>query len=120
MKAMTERDLATLETLVHPQVRFRSLITRMSGNFTGIEGLRGDFAELDGSFEDVRWEFLELVAHEEDVSVVHVRFRATGRGSGVRIDEVHRQVWRRKGGLGYENEVHSSLEEALASAGIAQ
>src|SRR5687768_10909850 len=116
---MNERDFAALGTMLHPGIRLKSLLARVSGSFTGMEGIRLYFEELDESFEGARWDLVDVVAHRGDVSVLRVRFRATGRGSGVGIDEVHPQVWRLRDGLGYENEVHVTVEDALASAGIA-
>ncbi len=118
LEAMTRRDFAMLAELLDPEVRLRSLITRMGRDFTGFDGLRRYFSELDESFEGVSWQFHEVVAVEDDVAVVRSRFRARGRGSGIEIDEVHAAVWRFRDGRGIVNDVHMSLDEALAAAGL--
>lgn len=119
MTAMTERDFATIEELLHPEVHFRSLLTGMDGEFFGHDGVRAYFAELTGSFEDAGWEFHDVVAAEGDVAVVQARFRARGRGSGIEFDRLLPQVWRFRDGRGVGNEVHTRLDEALIASGIA-
>jgi ketosteroid isomerase-like protein len=85
--------------------------------YLGHEGVLSSLRVSQAAFEG-----LEMVPEElldvGDRVVVVFRFRGTGRGSGVPIDEQLAHVWTIRDGKAVRMEVHSGRDEALRAAGL--
>ena len=87
-EALNSGDLDLYLSVIAEDVEFTSMIAEMEGQtFRGHEGARDWWNTVRGSFQDVKWELLDL--RECDPGAV-AQIRATGALGGAPVDQT---VW---------------------------
>lgn len=89
------------------------------GVYRGRDEVQAMWASYLDAFEDVQWEAEEFEAIGEATVVVATRFRARGRGSGVKVDATGAQLWRFTDGVAVKVELHQSKGDALEAVNLA-
>jgi ketosteroid isomerase-like protein len=86
--AYNSRDLEALLAVLHPSIQIHSLMTEAErADHHGHQGAREWFAAVFDVFPDWSPLFDEISPVADDAAVVAFTARATGTGSGVRIDQ---------------------------------
>jgi ketosteroid isomerase-like protein len=101
-EAADRRDTATVYALYDPAVELDASRVEIAGFtardvYLGHEGLRRFFREWHEAWENVRYDFEELVDHGDDVLAVVTR-RARGRASGVDVEWRLALIWTLRAG----------------------
>jgi ketosteroid isomerase-like protein len=113
-QALERRDMALVEEVCHPDVVFdwsRRLLDPVV--IHGYDGLERFFQEIDGIFEDVRFDVEEVVEFGDQVLMVSTgHFR--GRSSGVDVTAHGAQIWSVREGKLASFRFYQSKEDALA------
>jgi ketosteroid isomerase-like protein len=89
-----------------------------AGTFLGLDGLERALSELRDALEEIRFEPLSVAELAADRFLVLVRFRASGRGSGVEVDQHVGHLFSLRQGSVVRWEVYWDEEDALAAAGL--
>jgi ketosteroid isomerase-like protein len=85
--------------------------------YRGHEGVIASLQVSQDTFDELSLVPEEYVDAGDRVAVVF-RFRGTGRGSGMEVDEQLVHLWTIRDGKAVRMDVKSSLEEALRAAGV--
>jgi ketosteroid isomerase-like protein len=124
VEAFNRRDFALIAELLAPDFEFVSpMTTALRGEaggtnlYRGVEGVRRFIAELDESFEDVRFETDEI-RESGDRLLELTRLRARGRGSGIPVEQQFARIWEFRGEKAARLHVYLDRAEALRAAGI--
>jgi ketosteroid isomerase-like protein len=119
-EAAARRDAATVFALYDPEVELdpsRWLEGAMGGGvFRGHEGLRSFFREWHEAWENVEYDFDELIAAGEQVISVVTR-HGRGRSSRAEVARPGALVWTLREGKVVRVVWFLSVEEALEAAG---
>ena len=84
--ALNEADLERFLALMAEDVEFTSLIAEAEGaTFRGHAGVRAWWETVVASFQDVRWEVLELFMQPDGRGVIHLRI--AGMLGGVPVEQ---------------------------------
>lgn len=87
-RALNSGDLDAYLSVIAADVEFTSMIAEVEGvTFRGHDGVREWWHTVRGSFQDVRWELLELRECEPGAVA---KLRASGSLGGVEVDQT---VW---------------------------
>ena len=115
---LNARDPEGLLRLLDPGYEFYSLLSSVEGKaYRGLDGLKQYFAEIEQTWEDMRFELEQFrAAGEQSLVVMHLLGRA--RASGVPLDERTQQVWSGREGKVLSNVVYLDAAEARAAAGL--
>jgi|SRR5215207_2367703 len=89
------------------------------GTFHGYDGLGRAAQEVFDAFNDGHWVPTRLVDAGGKV-VATVEFRATGKGSGVKVAETVAHVWTLEGGRIVAWHVYMDPDEALQAVGLSE
>jgi ketosteroid isomerase-like protein len=85
----------------------------------GHEGVRKQYASTAAAFDQPVHELLAALEEAPgDRVLAHVAFRATGRGSGMRLDKPEWHVWTVREGKAVRFEWFNQEEPARAAAGL--
>jgi uncharacterized protein len=120
--AAARRDTATVLDLYHPEVEWdvsRSPMARLvgEGRYQGHEGLRRFFRAYHEAWENMEYEYEELIdAGEHVISVTHDRGR--GRTSGAEVEFKQYAVWTIREGKIVQAVWCGTRAEALEAAGL--
>jgi ketosteroid isomerase-like protein len=120
--AAARRDAATVLSLYDPDVeldnsRFHAVGFGGPGVYRGHEGLRRFFREWHDAWEEVEYDYDELIdAGEQVISVVTRRGR--GRASGADVELRAALVWTIRGGKVVRVVWFRTRDEALEAAGL--
>ena len=88
LEALNSGDLETFLAVVAEDVEFTSMIAEVEGQtFSGHEGVRSWWESVAGTFQDVRWELLEL---EGSSPRGLAKLRAVAKLGDVEVDQT---VW---------------------------
>jgi ketosteroid isomerase-like protein len=120
--ALNERDLDGFLATCTADVELWSLLSAVEGPYVGADGMRRFFADLGQTTSDYRNDVVRLEAVNDDrvLSVEH--WTATGRSSGVSIDEgwTVATVFELSGGKIRRIRVFADPQEALEAAGLSE
>ena len=86
--------------------------------YVGQEGARRYFSGFDGSMEEVHLDAEEIIDAGGDLVITRLRLAATGRESGIKVDQESVQVWQIREGKLARVEAFADMDSARAAAGI--
>ena len=110
----TDRALERLD----PEFEFVDMpVLPGAGVYRGRQGFLDWVTAFEESFEDYRFEPIELIA-EEDRVLAPTRVRAIGRGSGAEVEMTFFALWTVRDGAIVAQRAFSERAEAFAAAGI--
>jgi ketosteroid isomerase-like protein len=120
--AVARRDAATVLSLYDPDVeldnsRFHAVGFGGPGVYRGHEGLRRFFREWHDAWEEVEYDYDELIDAGDRVISVDIG-RGRGRASGIEVEASQCGVWTIREGKVVRVEWFPSRAEALKAAGI--
>jgi ketosteroid isomerase-like protein len=119
LDALNARDFQALIELLDPATEFRSVLGATEGEvYTGIDGMRKWAEEVDAVWEDWHQEVVDYREVDENLAVAVIRATGVARGSGVPLDTCTGNVFTRRHGKGWRNEVYSDPREALEAVGL--
>jgi ketosteroid isomerase-like protein len=85
-EALNAADLDALLALTTEDVEFTSLIAEAEGtSFRGRDGVRAWWETVVATFEDVRWEAVEIIIGSDGRAVIHLRI--VGMIGGVPVEQ---------------------------------
>jgi ketosteroid isomerase-like protein len=117
-EAFNRKDVDAYLALTDPEVAYdqpRELPG--AGTYSGHEGIREYFANLEAAWESATAEIEELIdAGDSVVSIGHTAYR--GRTSGAHVDKPFAIVWKLRDGRVVRGEFYFDRAEALAAAGL--
>jgi ketosteroid isomerase-like protein len=90
------------------------------GVFHGHEGVRAGFREWIGSWEDYRYELLDVIDAGDDKVVLTSRQSGRGRGSGVEVEVANAVVNTLRNGKVIRMDVYPTHAEAFEAAGLSE
>ena len=85
IEAMNRRDLEGVLRDVDPDVRFEHRLAALQGSFTGLDGVRGWFADLFEHFDSSRIDCADIRDLGDQVLALGT-VKATGKESGVEVE----------------------------------
>ena len=85
IEAMNRRDIEGVLRLMDPQVRFEHRLAALEGNFVGIDGVRGWFADLVETFDAWQIHCPDIRDLGDRVLALGI-IKATGTESGVETE----------------------------------
>jgi ketosteroid isomerase-like protein len=97
-----------------------SSIIDTAGVFRGPDALRRALEELEGSFEDLRFEPEQFLVGPGGEVVVLVHVRGRGRGSDIQMDNHIGWVWTFRGDEAVRWVVYEEPVEALEAVGLSE
>ena len=108
------------EAVFAPEAELRqtAALIDTAGTFEGRAGLARALEELRDAFENIRFEPHSLVELEAGQVLVIVRFRASGRGSGIEVDRRVGHLFTIQDGSAVRWDVYWEEEDALEAAGL--
>jgi len=119
LDAMNREDIAALIAFSHPDIELRTLIGDVEGRADhGHDGVRQYFADMHDAWTENEYAVEDLIDAGSDRVVALVRWRAAGRGSGIRVDQPLAAVYSVRDGLVYRIVVFQSRDDALRSVGL--
>jgi len=114
--AINSGDLDAFLALTTEDVEFTSLVAEMEGTtFRGHDGIRAWWETVRGAFEGVRWELLD-VRDAGDRGVI--RFRMSGKLSGIPLEQTMWQAVRLRDGKVSWWANYRTEAEALEAVGL--
>jgi ketosteroid isomerase-like protein len=122
-EAAARRDAATVLSLYDPEVELDNTRVGVAGHRDvrhGHEGLRELFREWHEAWDDVQYDYDELIDAGGDYVVSVVTRRGRGRASGAEVALHVALVWTVRGGRVVRAVWWPSREEALRSVGMSR
>ena len=117
VEAMNRRDIAAVLRLMDPEVRFEHRLAALEGNFVGLDGVRGWFADLVEHFD--AWQIHCPDIRDLDDRVLALgTIRATGKGSGAETELPFTVVARFRDGRITHFTDFGDKAQALEAAGL--
>jgi ketosteroid isomerase-like protein len=114
---MNRGDIEAGMELADPAIELETLFTAISGRrYLGHDGVREWWADQTESWEQMRQTPQQVIEVDAERAIVVVRLEATGKASGVEIDQEVAATWTIRNGKCVRLEAHGSLEEALEAA----
>jgi ketosteroid isomerase-like protein len=117
IEAFNRNDVPGALRFMDPEIHFVHRLAALQGDFVGLDGVRGWFADLGEYFENGK-------IHCPDVRDLGDRvlglgtLHATGKGSGVETEETFAVVARYRDGLMTEYTDFGDIDQALEAAGL--
>lgn len=120
-EALNAGDLDAGRALMDTACELRTRFTSLAGRtYRGHEGLDQWVADVAESWEGVEQTPEGFIPVDGERTIVPVRFRARGRGSGVEIDQAIVTIWTVRGRKVARVESYETMEEARAAAGLGE
>ena len=120
-EALNSGDVETAKQYADPDCELRTLTAGVAGRpYRGPAGLEQYFADADESWATMKQTPLRFIEVDDERTIVVVRFQATGKGSGVEIDQEVTPIWSIRAGKVIRVENHPTLAEALEAAGLSE
>lgn len=118
LEAFGRRDLEAVLALCDPEAQFEVEEMPELERFSGYEGMR-EFLMLNWEpFDSFASEIDRLIEVEPDRVVMLNRIRATGRGSGIEVEQERGGVLTVRDGLVVGGQFFTSQAKALEAAGL--
>jgi ketosteroid isomerase-like protein len=92
--------------------------TSETGEFHGHEGVKASLREWVGTFDDYRYEVVDVIDADDERVLVIGRQSGKGRGSGAPVASDNFTVWTLRGGKVVELAMFQHRDEALEAAGL--
>ena len=120
-EALNRGDRETAKQFAHPDCVIHTRTSAVAGRrYRGPAGVDQWFADVDESWATIEQTPQRFIEVDDERTIVVVRFQATGRGSGVEIDQETAPIWSVRAGLVTRVETHPTLAEALGAAGLSE
>ncbi|HLM26724.1 MAG TPA: nuclear transport factor 2 family protein [Thermoleophilaceae bacterium] len=117
--ALNAGDIDRFLALMAEDVEFTSLIAEAEGaSFRGREGVRAWWETVVSSFQDVRWEVLELIGGADGRGVMHLRI--VGMLGGVPVEQKMWQATTVRDGKVTWWALFRTKREALEAGGLSE
>jgi ketosteroid isomerase-like protein len=120
-EALNSGDMERILAFVHPE--FEAVIpaefSAEPDTYRGYEGVRRYFASFQEAMDEIRFD-ADQVWDAGDSVVVDVRLTATGRETGIPVEQRIAQVWGIREGKATRAETYVSLSDALEAAGLTE
>ncbi len=117
--ALNAADMDRFLALMAEDVEFTSLIAEAEGaSFRGHDGVRVWWETVVASFQDVRWEVLELIVGPDGTGVMHLRI--AGTIGGVPVEQMMWQATAVRDGRVSWWALFRTKQEALEAAGLSE
>ncbi|HUH81461.1 MAG TPA: nuclear transport factor 2 family protein [Solirubrobacteraceae bacterium] len=119
LDAFNSGDVERILTFVDPQfeVSIPRELSAEPDTYRGHEGVRRYFETFAEAMTDIRFHAERVWTAGEDL-VVEVLLTASGRQTGIPVEQRVFLVWTVRGGKALKVQTYPSLEPALASAGL--
>jgi ketosteroid isomerase-like protein len=118
-EGVNSKNLALLEAVSDPAIEFTSRFTAVEGRtYRGHAGWADYLADADIAWEDFRITVEESIAAGPQRLIAVQRVEASGRGSGVHLDQQTYAVQEFRDGKVLRMRTCSSRQEALEAAGL--
>jgi ketosteroid isomerase-like protein len=118
-EGVNSKNLALLEAVSDPAIEFTSRFTAVEGRtYRGHAGWADYLADADVAWEDFRITVEESIAAGPQRLIAVQRVEASGRGSGVHLDQPTYAVQEFRDGKVLRMRTYSSRREALEAAGL--
>jgi ketosteroid isomerase-like protein len=115
--AITDRDLEAALEVCHPEVEFPSLMAQLEARpFTGHEGIRRYFREIDATWDEWHVEVEEIVPVPDGNVVIVMRTSMRGKESGLPFTERIGHEWEFKDDKLWRAKLYRDPHEALRIA----
>lgn len=116
--AVTRADREAAVGVCHPEIEFRSVLGISGRAYSGHEGIRQYFDDVESAW--ARWAVeVERIAEGADGRVAIVmRMHARGEGSGATLAERTAHIWTVSEGRLLRNEPYREPEAALRALGL--
>ena len=117
--AITERDVEGALELCHPEIRFYSMLAELEADpYSGFEGIRRYFRDVDATWDEWRVEVEELRAAEDGRVVIVMSTHMLGKGSGLAFAQRVANVWELKDEKLWRATLYRDPAEALRAIGL--
>ena len=122
LDALNKRDLEGYLATCTDDVELWSLLSTLEGPYVGAEGIRRFFADVGDAAPDASQDLERLEAVGSDRVLTVERWSASGRSSGVSIDEgfIVATVFEFSRGNISRIRVFADVQEALEAAGLSE
>jgi ketosteroid isomerase-like protein len=115
--AITDRDVEAALEVCHPEVEFPSLMAQLEARpFTGHEGIRMYFREIDATWAEWHVEVEEIVPAPDGNVVIVMRTSMRGKESGLPFAERIGHEWEFKDDKLWRATLYRDPQEALRIA----
>ena len=92
--------------------------TSETGEFHGHEGVKASLREWVGTFDDYRYEIVDVIDVDDERVLVIGRQSGKGRGSGAPVASDNFTLWTLRGGRVVELSMFQHRDDALEAAGL--
>ena len=116
-EAINQGDVDWLRAHTDPDLEFRSRFSGLAGRtYLGKQGFEQWLADTADSWESMEQTPERLIELDDERTLVDVRFRARGRGSGIEVDQRIAVIFTIRGERVLRMDAYGSVEEALEAA----
>jgi ketosteroid isomerase-like protein len=117
LEAFNRGDVPGLPRFMDPEIHFEHRLAALQGDFVGLDGVRGWFADLGKYFVNGQVQCPDVRDLGDRVLGLGT-IRATGKGSGVKTEQTFAVVARYRDGLMTEYIDFGDVDQALEAAGL--
>jgi ketosteroid isomerase-like protein len=117
IEAFNRKDIPGVLRFMDPEIHFEHRLAALQGDFVGLDGVRGWFADLAEYFENGQIHCPDVRDLGDQVIGLGT-LRATGKGSGVETEQTFAVVARYRDGLCTEYIDFGDVDQALEAAGL--
>ena len=118
-EGVSGKNLAVIQAVSDPEIEFTSRFTAVEGRtYRGHAGWADYLADADGAWEDFRIVVEGFIPAGPETLITVQRVEASGRGSGVHLDQQTYAVQEFRDGKVLRMRTCSSRQEALEAAGL--
>ena len=116
-EAINQRDVDWLRSHTDPELEFRSRFSGLAGRtYRGKHGFEAWLADTAESWEAMEQTPERLIELDDERTLVDVRFKARGRGSGIEVDQRLAVIFTFRGETVVRMDAYGSMEEALEAS----
>ena len=119
--ALNRGNLDAAKRLADPECEIRTLTSSVADRtYRGHAGVEQWFADAGESWEAISQTPERFIAVDAERTVVHLRFKARGKGSGVEINQMATAMWRVCDGKVREVRNYATIDEALQATRLSE
>jgi ketosteroid isomerase-like protein len=120
IEAFNRNDIPGVFRFMDPEIHYVHRLAALQGDFVGLDGVRGWFADLAEYFENGQVHLRDVRDLGDDRVLGLGILRATGKGSGVETEETFAALARYRDGLMIEYIDFGDVDQALEAAGLSE